>query len=92
MRPPLVMKLHIIENGKTKIRFWFPVFIVWLLLLVLAILFMPLILVTALILWPQSLGKRILLIGPAFFELIGSIRGLNILIQSPESQVCLYFR
>ena len=84
--------MHIVEDGKTKVRFWFPVFIIWLLLLVLALLIAPLILVAALILWPRSLGKRLLLIGPAFFYLIGSMRGLNILTQSPKDQVCIYFR
>ncbi len=92
MRPPVWMKIHIVENRRTKIRFWFPVIIIWILLLVLAIIMAPLILVAALILWPQSLGKRILLLGPAIFDVIGSMKDLNILIQSPESQVCLYFR
>lgn len=92
MRPPLWMRMHIVENGKTKIRFWFPVFIIWTLFLFLAILLSPLILVAALILWPRSLGKKILLLGPAFFYLIGSMRGLTILTQSPKDQVCIYFR
>lgn len=92
MWPPLSMRMHIIENGKTKIRFWFPVFIIWLLLLVLALVLAPLIIIAALILWPRSIGKRLLLIGPAFFYLLGSLRGLNILTQNPKDQVCIYFR
>ena len=92
MWPPLFMKIHVVENSKTKVRLWIPIFIVWLLLLALTILFAPLILVAALILWPRSLGKKMLLLGPAFFYLIGSMRGLNILTQSPKDQVYIYFR
>lgn len=91
MWPPLFMKIHVVENGKTKIRLWIPIFIVWLILLVLAIALAPLIIIVALILWPRSLGKKILLLGPAFFYLLGSMRGLNILTQNPKDQVCIYF-
>jgi len=91
MWPPLFMKIHVVENGKTKIRLWIPIFIVWLVFLVLAIALAPLIIIAALILWPRSHGKNLLLIGPAFFSLLGSMRGLNILTQNPKDQVCIYF-
>lgn len=92
MWPPLFMKMHIIENGKTKIRFWFPIFIVWFLLLVLAIVLSPLIIIAALILWPRSSGKKLLLIVPMFFTLLSSMRGLNIQTQNLNDQVYIYFR
>jgi uncharacterized membrane protein YqjE len=91
MQPPVWMRLHIVENQKTKIKLWFPVIIIWIILLLLAILLSPLIIIAAIILWPRSHGKRILLLGPAFFYLIGSMRGLTVLTQSPKDQVYIYF-
>ncbi len=86
------MKMHVVESGKTKIRLWFPIIIVWLILLVIAIALAPLIIIAALVLWPRSSGKKLLQLGPAFFCLLGSMRGLNILTENPKDQVSIYFR
>lgn len=86
------MKMYIVENGKTKIRFWFPIILIWLFLLILAIGLAPLIIIAALVLWPRSSGKKLLLIGPAIFYLLSSIRGLNIQTQNLKDQVYIYFQ
>lgn len=89
MRPPFSIKIHIVENGKNKIRLWFPFILVWLVLLIFAIALSPFILIAALILWPRNLGKRLLMFGPMFFCVLNSLSGLNIQTQDQDSKVSI---
>jgi hypothetical protein len=89
MRPPLSIKIHIVENGKNKIRLWFPFILIWLFLLILAIALSPFVLVAALILWPFNLGRRLLMFGPMFFGVLNSLAGLNIQTQDQDSEVSI---
>jgi hypothetical protein len=89
MRPPLSIKIHVVENGKNKIRLWFPFILIWLFLLILAIALSPFVLIAALILWPFSLGKRLLMFGPMFFSVLNSLGGLNIQTQDQNSKVSI---
>ena len=77
------------ENGKNKIRLWFPFILVWLFLLVLVIALSPFILIAALILWPRGLGKKLLMFGPMFFGVLNSLSGLNIQTESQDSKVLI---
>ncbi len=90
--PPLSMKIRVAEAGKTKFRLWFPVILVWLLLLVLAIILFPFILLASLILWRQGTGKKLLMFGPMFFYLLSTLHGLNIQTESIDSQFSISFR
>ncbi len=92
IRPPLFIKIHIVENGKNKIRLWFPFILVWLVLLVLAIALSPFILIAALILCPRSLGKKLLMFGPVFFYALNSLGGLNIQTQDQDSKVSILIK
>lgn len=89
MRPPLFIKIHIVENGKNKIRLWFPFILVWLFLFVLAIAISPFVLIAALILWPSGLGKKLLMFGPMFFYMLNSLGGLNVQTQDQDSKVSI---
>jgi len=90
--PPLSMKIRVVEGGKNKLRLWFPVVLVWLVLLVLAIVLSPLILLASLILWRQGIGKKLLMFGPMFFYLLSTLHGLNIQTESIDSQFSISFR
>jgi hypothetical protein len=90
--PPLSMKIRVTEAGKTKLRLWFPVILVWLVLLALAIVLSPLILLASLILWRQGIGKKLLMFGPMFFCLLSTLHGLNIQTESIDSQFSISFR
>lgn len=89
MRPPLFIKIHIVEKGKKKIRLWFPFILVWLFFLVLLIALSPFILIAALILWPRSRGKKLLMFGPMFFGVLNSLSGLNIQTQDQDNKVLI---
>lgn len=90
--PPLWMKIRVVEAGKTKLRLWFPVVLVWLVLLVLAVVLFPFILLASLILWRQGIGKKLLMFGPMFFYLLSTLHGLNIQTESIDSQFSISFR
>jgi hypothetical protein len=90
--PPLSMKIRVVEAGKTKLRLWFPVVLVWLVLLVLAVVLFPFILLASLILWRQSIGKKLLMFGPMFFYLLSTLHGLNIQTESIDNQFSISFR
>jgi hypothetical protein len=90
--PPLSMKIRVAEAGQIKLRLWFPVILVWLLLLVLAIVLSPLILLASLIFWRQGNGKKLLMFGPIFFYLLSTLHGLNIQTESIGSQFSISFR
>ncbi|UCC38830.1 MAG: hypothetical protein JSV96_13555 [Candidatus Aminicenantes bacterium] len=87
MRPPLFIRILIVQKGKNKIRLWFPFILVWLVFLVLAIALSPLILIAALVLWPSGLGKKLLMFGPMFFNVLNSLSGLYIQTQDQDSKV-----
>jgi len=89
MRPPLFIRIHIVENGKNKLRLWFPFILVWLFLLILAIAISPFVLIAALILWPRGLGKKLLMFGPMFFHVLNSLGGLNVQTQGQNSKVSI---
>ena len=92
MLPPFSVKIRIIENGKNKVRLWFPMFLIWLVILVLAIAVAPLVLAAALILWPRNLGKKLLMFGPMFFNMLSSLHGLDIQVGSLNKQVSISFK
>jgi hypothetical protein len=92
MLPPLWMKIRVVEGGKNKLRLWFPLVLVWLVLLALAIVLSPIILLASLILWRNGIGKKLLMFGPMFFCLLGTLHGLNIQTESIDNQFIISFR
>jgi hypothetical protein len=89
--PPVSMKIRIVEGGKNKLRLWFPLILIWGVLLVLAIVLSPLILLASLILWRQGTGKKLLMFGPMFFYLLSTLHDLNIQTESIDNQVSISF-
>ncbi len=89
--PPFSMKIRVVEDRKNKVRLWFPVVLIWIVLLVLAIVLSPLILLISLILWPRGTGKKLLMFGPTFFYLLTTLHGLNIQTESKDDQVLISF-
>ncbi|HSW58530.1 MAG TPA: hypothetical protein VLH15_09020 [Dehalococcoidales bacterium] len=89
--PPMLMRLKII-NSEHHINLWLPLFLVWIVLLVIAIALSPIICILVLILWPLGWGETLLLAGPAVYRLICSARELSIDIRQPGEIVQIYFK
>jgi len=92
MPPPLWMRLRIIESGRTKLRLWLPFVLIWLVFLLLIIILSPLVLLASLIMWGYGLGKKLLMVGPMFFYVLCALHGLNIQVDSVDSQFSISFQ
>jgi len=92
MWPPMLLHFHIHRPHRRSFGFWFPLFLVWLLLLAIALPLAPLLLLTALVLWPTGWGRPLLLIGPAVARCICMLRGLEIDIEKPSEHLLISFR
>ena len=86
-RPPMLM--HVRFQGDDRgFGLWLPLFLLLPLALVVFIILSPLILIAVLVLWPSGWGKRALLVLNTACEILCSINGLKVDIQS--SNQCVY--
>ena len=56
-RPPLIVRLRL-PHKEGSLNLWIPIFLVYPLLLAIALLLAPFVLVTSLIMWPSGWGTR----------------------------------
>ncbi len=70
---------------------WLPLFLLLAPVFLLGVLFSPLVLIAALLLWPVGLGKPILLLGPALYRIIASLRGLEVDVKNEKEHVHIAF-
>jgi hypothetical protein len=89
---PTIMKMRIYEKDKNKIRLFFPLIIIWILLIALMIALFPLILVVSLILWPFGYGEKLLLFGPRLISVIGALSGLVVQVEDIDNKFYLYIK
>jgi hypothetical protein len=89
---PMILRIHIVERHKKKVRLILPLFIAWLLLLPFIIILTPFILLAALVLWPSGYGKTILRAGPAFYSVISALSNLHIQVDKPDSKVLIWMK
>jgi hypothetical protein len=89
--PPLLMRLKTID-GDHRVNLWLPLFLVWILLLAIAIALSPVVCILAIILWPFGWGETLVLSGPALYRMVCSLRGLSVDIRKPNQVVLMYFK
>jgi len=88
--PPSVMRVRV-RNARRQFGLWFPLFILWPLVALIALLLVPLALIGALILWPRGWGRPLLLAGPLLFALLFALRGLTVEVGNPSEQILISF-
>lgn len=91
MVPPLWLRLHIRNRRGRVIRLWFPLFLVWVLALVLVLPLVPLFILAAILLWPTGWGRTLLLLGPAIVRCVCALRGFRIDVESESEKVFISF-
>lgn len=84
---PLMLHLFIKKKDRRGFNIWFPFFLVWLIALPLLLIFAPVFLLAALIIWPTGKGKYVLFLYLIIFNLIWHMSGLKIDIESKDSTV-----
>jgi len=89
---PMIMRIHIVERNKKKVRLILPLFIAWLLILPFIIILTPFVLLAALILWPSGYGKTILGIGPALISVISALSSLYIEVEGKDNKTLIWMK
>lgn len=88
----MIMRIHIAERNKKKVRLILPLFLAWLLLLPFVIILTPIVLLAALILWPSGYGKTILRAGPALFSVLSALSNLHIQVEKPDNKILIWMK
>jgi hypothetical protein len=87
---PLIMKLKIVEDNRTKINLPLPLFLVWILLFCLSLLLLPFILIAALALWILRNDLRLLTLFPKVVFILCALSGLVVQIEEKNKRVDLW--
>jgi hypothetical protein len=83
----MIMKIQIQERGKKGVSLWLPMFLLWILLLVIAVILSPIFLLVALVAWTRGYGKVFLLFIPMFFSLLWALSGLRVYVESKDKKI-----
>jgi uncharacterized membrane protein YqjE len=86
-RPPMLMHVKI-RGERRGFGLWLPLFLLLPLALAAFIILSPLILIAILVFWPRGWRKKALHIFGAAFDVVSSMRGLKVDVQSDHH--CIY--
>lgn len=89
---PMLVRLKIVEDGRKKIDLWFPVIIVWLLMLALLILLLPFLLLAAILTWGRGPGKYILAVYPMLASVLFNLSDLRVEVEGREKSLLISFQ
>ena len=85
----MIMKIWIAKGNRNKVRLFIPLIIFWIFLFALLLLFLPVALICALVLWKKGYGKLFLYAYPLLFSLTWKLSGLNVQIGKEEKEVVI---
>lgn len=87
MLPPILMKLRIAEESKSKFALWIPLVLFWPFLLLLLVIILPFYIIAFIgLIWTKK-GRAILHIPFAFYELLCAVRGLHVDVNDKDDKV-----
>jgi hypothetical protein len=84
--PPSIIRLRIFDKGKSRIRLWLPLFLLWPVALAVVLLLLPLICLAQLILWLTNTGINLFRIFFGLYRLVCSLKGLHVNVDSPRNR------
>jgi len=84
---PMIMKIHIHERGKKKIRLWIPMFLFWILFFALMIVLLPIFLLVGIIAWIRGYGRIYIFSIPMFFAVLWALSGLRVYIEDKDKRI-----
>ena len=91
MFPPSILRVGVLDKD-SRVTLWIPLILIWPLVLALYVLFLPCIVVAAIVTWRRGWGRQIFFVGPALFRLYCDLRGLKIDVTEPKESVLIYFK
>lgn len=81
---PLMLKMRIGEKNRRGVNLWFPLFLIWIIVLPLLAILAPLIFLVGLLAWPSGYGRKIIYFYIMIFKLLWYTSGLKVDIESDE--------
>ena len=84
---PLMLKLRINEKNSRGINLWFPIFLLWIIVLPLLVVLGPVILLISLLAWLSGKGRIMMFSYFMVFKLIWYMSGLKIDVESKEKNI-----
>ncbi len=84
---PMFMKILIVKQNRKKVRLFIPLIIFWILLFALLLVFIPILIICALVFWKKGYGKLFIYAYPLIFSLVWELSGLNVQIGKGEKEV-----
>ena len=91
IRPPLFLRLRF-HNKRRRFGLWLPLFLIWPLFLVGALLLLPLVLLAAILLFPFGWSLTVLMFGPLILRVLCALRGLQVDVRDGREQFYISFR
>jgi ABC-type uncharacterized transport system permease subunit len=86
---PMIMKIHIQERGKKRIRLWLPMFLIWILLFVILVVLSPIFLLAGLVALIHGYGRTFLFAFAMIFAALWTVSGLRIHIEDRDKKIQL---
>lgn len=87
--PPYLLRLRI-RNRRRRIRLWLPLFLLWPLAVVLALILTPFMLILAIVFLCRGWG-RLLLAGPVIFRCLSALSGLEVDVKRDHERIIVSF-
>lgn len=81
---PMILNLYVKRRGRRRLILIIPVVLIWLVIFCLMVVFLPLVLIAALISWRSGAGKSLLMAGPMLLFLLFNLSGLRIEVRRKE--------
>jgi hypothetical protein len=83
---PMLLRMDVRDQERTKVRFWFPIVIGWIVLFALMLAALPFMLIGALATRGSGPGARLLLLYPRLFAVVNALSGLRVDVQKRGSE------
>jgi hypothetical protein len=88
---PFFMHFRVRSAGRRGFGVYFPVILIWIIIVALLIILLPFLLLAALVTWRRGPGFGLLLIYPLFFSILWHLAGLHIETKNAENEVLIDF-
>jgi hypothetical protein len=88
---PMLVRFKIKEPGRRGFGLWFPIILIWVLLAALMLVLLPVLLLGALVTWPNGPGPRLLLVYPLLFSVLWNLGGLTIDVEQKQRMLLIDF-
>lgn len=85
MRPPLMMWISVRKKAGRSVKLWLPLIILWPLILVAAVLFIPIAFIC-----DRIFGSKALLMGFRIYSVLCATRGLSVDVKQQNDSVRVY--